>query len=263
MAITDLITFFISLYCLIRGSLRGFMNTLINPFSIIVTTFLSIIYYQNTKDWVMASIIGILGPFLMTFLLKFLLRSWAKATNNDIKPNFLSRLGGSLLTLAWAWLIIIFILILLTVLPPWGATGKNVHNDVTGSASYRLIAQPLEKRFLDAIKINDPGLSSNVSTILSASSKPAVPGPMDPASVNEAKTLAQDPRFQKILQDPEVQKEINAHDMVKLMSNPKMMDLTKQILNDPATMKKVMQIYSSQMSSHMEDPSKPAPAQNQ
>ena len=30
------------------------------------------------------------------------------------------------------------------------------------------------------------------------------------------------------------------------MSNPKMMDLTQQIMSDPATMKKVMALYSSQ-----------------
>ena len=72
------------------------------------------------------------------------------------------------------------------------------------------------------------------------------PQPQATASSNDAKSLAEDPRFQKVLQDPDIQKEIDAHDIVKLMSNPKMMDLIQQIMSDPATMKKIMALYSSQ-----------------
>ena len=112
------------------------MHSLLGPFSIIAATIISIIYYQITKDTIISLIIGLAGPLLLHLLLKFLLKTWATATNNDIKPDFLSRLGGAILTLTWGWVFIIFTLILLAVLPPLGKNINSIHDDVTKSASY-------------------------------------------------------------------------------------------------------------------------------
>ncbi len=199
------------------------MNSLLGPFSIIAATIISIIYYQNTKELIISLIIGLVGPFLLHFILRFFLKTWAVATNTDIKPGFVSRLGGAILTLIWGWVFIILFLIMLAVLPPLGGNLTAVHNDVTRSRSYS-IAKPLQDIFFAAPQKNVTA-TTNVPSF-------------------DAKSLAEDPRFQKILQDPEIQKEINEHDIVKLMSNPKMIELTNQIMSDPATLKKVMAIYS-------------------
>jgi len=226
MAITDIITLFLSFFFMIRGYSRGFMHSLTIPFSMIVATTISIIYYQATGDIIASSVIGLIGPLILNLFLKFLLKSWARATNNEIRPGPLSRWGGALLTLAWGWVFIIFTLILLTVLPPWGKPLTAVHDDVSKSASY-LVAKPLEN-------------------FLFAGSKPAIPAATGEASNNDVQTLAQDPRFQKILQDPDVQKEIDAHDIAGLMRNPKMMTLMQQIMSDPETMKRVIALYKNQ-----------------
>ena len=223
---TDIITFLLSFLFLIHGASRGFMLSLLVPFSIIVATIISIIYYQITKDIILSLVLGLIGPFLLHLLLKLLLKTWAKSSNRDIKPGFLSRLGGALLTFTWGWVFIIFSLILLAALPPWGKTLTAVHNDVTQSASY-WIAKPLGESFFGTSKQNAAEVAST-------------------ASNNDAKSLALDPRFQEVLQDPDIQQEIDAHDIAKLMSNPKMIDLTRQIMSDPATMKKIMALYSSQ-----------------
>ncbi len=225
MAITDLITISLSIFFLIRGASRGFLNSLLGPFSMIAATFLSIIYYQSTNNLVISLVIGLIGPLILNFSLKFLLGTWAEATDGDVKPNFLSRLGGSILTLIWGWVFIVFTLILLALLPPLEKTLAAVHGDVTRSISYSL-ARPLGDIFFAGPRQNVPVATSTTAT-------------------NDAKSLAEDPRFQRVLQDPEVQKEVNAHDIFKLMGNPKMMALTQQIMSDPATMKKVLAIYSN------------------
>ena len=225
MTITDIAALILSIFFLIRGALRGMMNSLISPFSIIVTTIISIIYYQITKDVIISLVLALIGPLLLSLLLKFLLEIWVKTTYRDIKqPGFLSRLGGAVLTFSWGWVFIILTLILLTILPPWGKTLTAVHDDVSNSTSYIYAAKPLEERFFAAPKQNAAALTGE-------------------ASGSDVKSLAEDPRFQKILQDPDIQKEIDAHDIVKLMGNPKMMDLVQQIMNDPATMKKVFALY--------------------
>jgi len=209
MAVTDLVTLFLSIFLLIRGASRGFMNSLLGPFSIIATTIISIIYYQKTQELIISLIIGLAGPLLLSFLLRFLLKSWAAATQTDSKPDFLSRLGGAALTLSWGWVFIIFTLILLAMLPPWGATWTTARHDVIRSRSYAAV-KPWQDIFF------------------AASQKDASAA---------AKSLARDPRFQKVLHDPETQKEIQAHDVIKLLNNPKIIGLTKQIMNDPAALK--------------------------
>jgi len=167
---------------------------------------------------------------ILNLFLRFLLHTWVVATNSDIQtPGFLSRLGGSFLTLIWGWVFIVFVLIFLTVLPcSWEKTLTAIHNDVVRSTSYCRIVKPLEDVFF-------------------ATSNQNIPVATGTALNFDAKSLATDPRFQKILQDPEIQDEIKAHDIVKLMRNPKMLALTQQIINDPETMKKVLAIYKSQM----------------
>lgn len=101
-----------------------------------------------------------------------------------------------------------------------------MRNDVTKSASYSL-AKPMTDYFTDTSK-------QNIAKVTGAVLNP------------DAKSLALDPRFQKILQDPEIQQEIQSHDIAQLMRNPKMIELTQQIMSDPAAMKKVLALYSSQ-----------------
>jgi uncharacterized membrane protein len=239
MTVTDFATFVISVYFLGRGASRGFINSLLFPFSIIAATILSAVYFKITGDVIISLLIGLIGPFLLCIILKIIFKMWVQAVNIDIaQPGFISRLAGAALTLLWGWVFIIFALILLAVAPPWGETLTAAHNDAVKSASYQFIAKPLQEVLFTASK-------ENIA---------AVPG--GSLLRDDARSLSEDPRFQKVLQDPDIQKEIEAHDIAKLMSNPKMMDLVQQIMSDPGTMKKVMALYTSQASSGTGNPSK-------
>jgi uncharacterized membrane protein required for colicin V production len=229
MTVTDFATCVLSFYFLVRGAMRGFFNSLIFPVSIIVATILSAVYFKMTNDMTVSLAIGLIGPFLLCFLLKFIFNIWLKAINSDIKqPLLLSRLAGAALTFIWGWIFIIFTLILLVVLPPWGGILTQVHDDVVKSSSYLYIAKPIKEAF-------SPEPKQIAAADLNGSN-----------AKDDARSLAEDPRFQKIMQDPEVQKDIDTHDIAKLMSNPKMMALVQQIMSDPQTMKRVLAIYKNQ-----------------
>ena len=235
MTVTDFATCVISVYLLYRGATRGFINSLLFPFSIIAATVLSAVYYKMTNNLIISLIIGLIGPFVLSVLLRFILKLWAQAFNNDIKqPGFISRLAGAALTLIWGWVFIILLLILLAVIPTWWGNLTAVHNDVIKSASYLIAAKPVKDAFFNDSQQNA-----------------AIP-PDNSALRDDAKSLVEDPRFQKILQDPEIQDEINAHQIGNLMSNPKMMNLVQQIMSDPATMKKVFAIYKNQAQTQAE-----------
>ena len=130
MAITDLVTLILSFIFLIRGAIRGFLRSLLVPFSIVVATVISVIYYQMTNEIVICLLIGLFGPMILHHFLRFFLKNFSKATNTEVKPSFLSRLGGSALTFCWGWVFIIFTLVLIAVLPAWGKVLTAVRNDV-------------------------------------------------------------------------------------------------------------------------------------
>ena len=244
MTVTDFATGVLSVYFLYRGTTRGFINSLLFPFSIIAATVLSAVYFKMTNNMIISLLIGLVGPFILCFLLKFILKLWLQAINCDIKqPGFISRIAGAALTLVWGWVFIVLVLILFAVMPTWGYNLSAVHNDVIRSASYQIVARPVKEIFFD-------GPRQNAAAAING-----------PSANDDAKTLAQDPRFQKVMQDPEIQNEIDRHDLAKLMSNPKMMSLVQQIMNDPDTMKKVLALYKSQ--AHAQPPLPDEASKNQ
>ena len=240
MPITDIVTLILSIFLLARGASRGFLHSLIGPFSIIIATLISIVYYQVTHDTLTSLLIGLFGPILLNLTFKFMLNQFApikdfiknvtNTTHGETKPNFLSRLAGALMTLIWGWVFIIFTILLLAVLPPWGKALTALHTDVTKSVSFA-ITRPLGGLFFKSSKQNIPMIAN-----------------ADPNA--ELKSLSDNPEFQKVMQDPSVQQEINAHDIIHLMSNPQILSLTQQLMNDPDTMKKVMDIYARQAQAH-------------
>lgn len=227
MTVTDYVTFLLSVYLLYRGSALGFLNSLIGPFSIIVATFVSLIYYKNTGNIFICLFIGLIIPLLLVVSIKFLIKLWAKASNTEVKPNLPSRIAGAFVSLAWGWIFIIITLLMVPLLPPWGNALEIARDDVAGSAFYSYIAKPLEEKYF-------------------IPAKTTVDSPPKSSASDDARSLSQDPRFQKVIQDPDIQSEIKAHDFGKLISNPKIMALTQQIMNDPQALKKIFALYKAQ-----------------
>ncbi len=226
MTVTDSITFILSFILMLRGASRGVLRSLTGPFSILIATIVSIIYFQKTQNMFISLMIGLIGPLVLGIFFNILLKIGAAATGEVKHPTMPSRLAGAMLTLIWGWVFIIFTLILLMVIPDVSGTMAAVRKDVSRSISFKVV-KPFEDRFF-----------ASAQKYTSASS--------GESSGADVRALAEDPRFQQVLQDPEIKKDIDAHDLGRLMSNPKMMDLVKQIMADPKTMKKVLALYQSQ-----------------
>ncbi|MDE2009491.1 MAG: CvpA family protein [Candidatus Omnitrophica bacterium] len=224
MAFTDVAVFIFSTFFLIRGYSAGFVNSLLGPFSIIIGTLISVIYYETTSHLLTSLALGLLAPVFLYGVLKAVVKMWSKATDTDVKPNFISSVAGAVLNLVWGWVFIVLFLLLMAFLPPMGRISTAVHDDVLRSASYAA-AKPWQEVFFPFANKNAAGASGNTD--------------------DDVQSLSQDPRFRGVLHDPQIQHDIDTHNIVKLMNNPKIMELTKQILSDPATFKKVLAIYQS------------------
>ena len=248
MTLTDLITSLLSLFLMALGYSRGFLRSLLGPIALIAATILSVIYYQYTGQLITSLMIGLVGPLVLLFILKFILKSWISATKSKAKPEFPSRLAGLAMTLLWGWVFIILTLVLLAIFPSLNSSLTFLHNDVTHSYSYAL-ARPLENLLVKPAPAT-PLRQRQAEQTRHARSAPA-----------QGQSLATDPRFQKVLQDPEVQREIQERDYAKLMQNPKMMALTQQIMNDPSLMQKVLSAYKNRPQAGAPEQNSAQPAQ--
>lgn len=224
--ITDIITLSASALLIWRGFSRGFLRSLLGPLALLIATLMSITYYQVTQNTLVSLLIGLIGPIVLQILFNLSLRSWTAFTNPDAKLTPVSRAIGAVLTFLWGWVFIVMTLLLLDMVPPLVGAIEVMHKDMRRSLSYAVI-RPLRHSIIPEAKQHP----INATRAL-------------PADNADVQALAQDPRFQNLMNDPEIQKAIEAKDFAKLLSNPKMMELTQQLMSDPEMMKKMLTAYS-------------------
>ncbi len=220
MNITDLIVLGCSVLLIWRGASRGFVRSILGPICLILATLLATYYFNTTKNILIALLIGLFGPMALHFFLSNYLKLWHGMTNPEWKPNPLSRISGAALTLIWGWVFIGMTLILLTILPNFVDGIKQLNQVVRSSVSYGLI-KPFIHTESTAKTTATPAQSTNNTDIAQ---------------------IANDPRFQEVINDPDVQQAIAANDFTAMMSNPKIMALTQQLMQDPDMIKKLLSL---------------------
>jgi uncharacterized membrane protein required for colicin V production len=209
MSFTDIITLICIIFLVWRGSLQGFVGSLLGPLGLIIASIVSVIYYAYTKNIAISLCIGLFGPFLLTWLFRFILHSWNKMTNPQKELSFLSQLGGALLSLAWGMTMLAITVLLLVMIPPFNKPLELLSKDIHSSLLY------------GAIKPFDTMAVSTIS-------------PED-----NIQSLSQDKRIQDLLHDPQITDAINRKDYSSLMSNPKI----TAIMQDPQLIKRMMSVY--------------------
>ena len=217
MAITDLITLALSIFLIIRGANRGFLGSLLGPVALILCTLISYVYYNLTQKILISLCIGLFGPFILTWVFRAFLHSWAVTSNSVGKHSSLSRMTGALLTWCWGMAMLVITVLLLAMIPPLNKPLEFVYKDVHLSKLYHLI-KPLDSSAIDTA-----------------------------GAENETASLAEDKRIQAIVKDPAVIDAINRKDYSALIANPKITAITK----DPALIRKMMSVYRKMVQEKM------------
>lgn len=229
MVITDIIVLALSVLYLARGFARGFLRSVLFPLSFIMATIIGVGYFQIFHDFLISLLIALLGPFLLYFFLIFLFNFFRKNAYSMEEPNILSRLAGALISLVWIWAFIVPTIMVLAFMPANNESLIKLHKDLARSVSYKKIAE----------------YSNNMLP-----SQPAIEQPkardIHQTPPSNLQSLSTNPRFQKLLQDPEIQQQVESHDIAKLMSNPKIIALSQQILSNPEMAKMFIEIWRNQ-----------------
>ena len=215
--LTDLIFLSLMSFFIWHGATKGFIGSLVGPFSFVAATYAAFCYYNITKNIVISLGIGLLGPFILKRLLRFIFQ----LSGDGQKLSPLSRAAGVCVSVLWGMAIVLPIVFMLTFLPPVFSAWAPIKKDIKTSCTFILIKQMTKLCNLPTAEMELP-----------SSGKSSSP----PSSM---KTLAQDQRMKNILSDPTIIKAIKDKNYAALFANPKILEAAQ----DPAFVQKLLSSY--------------------
>lgn len=227
--ILDFLILALLIYLFLRGASLGFLLSLAGPLAFITATAAAIYYYNITKDLKIAFVIGLVGPFVLRWLLIIGMRATGLVSKSEkSSASILSGVAGAFITAVWGMCFVLPVVWILTLFPAVSPPIEFVSNYVKTTRTYQWTL-PLMKsiHWLPGVQV-DP--SKPVTVTSSTNPQQLSPG---------FQAISQDPRMQALLKDPKVVKALEAHDFTVLFSNPKFQEL----LQDPEFIKKALAVY--------------------
>jgi len=233
---TDYIVLAMLLYLFCKGWTKGFLKTLLGPFSLVLGCIAGLIYYQKTQNIPIALVICVIGPFFINLLILVGLKLLQKA--EDGKPPKLpisSRLLGSIVSLLWGGSYLVIMLFLIAIVPLKIAAFDRVQQDVLASRSYGLISSWTKNKV--------PAAHYDIGKIQKLLEDPASMEQFEDSA--EYKALADDEILRSILEDEETAEQIRTKNYQELLTNPKMQEL----LSNEELLKKIFALNKRIMES--------------
>ncbi|MBF0483891.1 MAG: CvpA family protein [Candidatus Omnitrophica bacterium] len=227
--LTDkIVVVILTIYFLI-GWQRGFFKAIIGPIAFIVGTLISAVYYFETKNLIIAVIIGIIAPLVLGVIFSILFRPPPKDKDDNSSPtiSFVNRAAGGLICAAWSGGMAILCIILVTLIPSNFKPLASIKKDISSSQTYRIVnklsGHRLKKTVLDIDMFNNLVKSEKVQEDMQKS--------------EAYKNLMDDPSVKSILNDAKTLESIQKKDIKSLIGNPKIL----AIMNNPDLIGKLMQ----------------------
>ncbi len=208
---TDIIVGFFLFLLIANGAYQGFLRSAVGPASIMVASLAAWIIFITTKNIGATLLVGLLGPFILGWGFSFLFKLFLPKHETPV-PSLISRVAGALLSVGWGAPILAGGIILLALIPIQHPTLISMREDISRSVAYAVMA-PL-------VHLPDPRKTMND----------------EKQNQEAADDLTKDPRFQEMLQDPELLKAIEHKDFTKILSDPRIMALNM----DPAFVMKAL-----------------------
>lgn len=222
----------------ISGWMRGFLKSLIGPFSFLCCFISAVIFYDLNRNILIATIIATAGTLALAITLNMLLIIALSTVNKELrgKTFFISRLLGSVINVIWQGNIFLVFIILFSLLPLNNEKMENLQKQISDS---KLVAWYHQK-----IINRDNRLQA---AVLSFS---ALKDPAQLRAITQTKTFEefyQKEKVQNFLNDPEVIDALTAKDSVKLIRNESARDLVTDNDTMSALTKVVRKVYQGKL----------------
>lgn len=235
MNIADLIIYGCLLFYFIRGFKNGFLRTLLSPIAMIAGSVLAYIYYQQTHDFLKSLILSVLAPFVITLILRLILKIWEHTGSKKSALGTFSRLGGGLLGVAWSGLWFVLVVILVGLLPLGDSKSqlKSVQNTILSSFFFARINEWIG----DKIPTNSLGVEKITEVLEDPERYESL------RETPEYEDLMGDENLQALLADKKTMEQIEKKDITGLLQNPKFQTL----MQDEEILKKAMALHGKLM----------------
>ena len=243
--VTDYIVFALLIVFLISGWAKGIVRTLIGPLSLMISVFASTFYFDLSQDLGNCILFGLAGTLLLTaigYITLFIVRRTISPESRDY-IFWGSRVLGALVSVLWKGILLSFLIVFITVLPPTIFGFEAAQKNIKDSLSYDTINKEIIARI---------PLAQNIKEFLTLLDSPERLEKVK--ATKEFQDLIQDPKMQDLLKDFEVVEAVNRKDVLRLLFDRKIVAL----LNDKVFVQKFL-AFSKVMYQSRSDETSPAP----
>lgn len=227
LTITDYILLAVVILSTTHGWRRGFLRSILGPFSLVACLIFSFFYFQITHNFLVSLLLCVFGPILLNILLALFLGLWSKPPKDE-SLSLLSRMLGAFFSLSWNTALLILFLAWILLIPAdvWGF--KKIQDNISRSRSLLIFNQLLPIPPVDHFQntwraIHDPAQRKDIE------------------SSPEYKAISEDKKIRAILADETLIEEIRKGEIAKVIGNPKI----QEIFQDPELLKKFLALESS------------------
>ncbi len=200
------------------------MRILLGPLSLAIGTFISVLYFSFTNNFLKSLLIGIIAPVIVNIILILYLKFWNRAVDSNQPANPMSRMLGGIFNFTWSGILYGLVIMLIALVPPQIVNMKNFKNDVERSFCYQFIRS--------AIKLPVP-TKENVEKTLNVFNAEFID---KIRSSEEFTSIMEDEKIKSLLSNQETRQQIQKKDIVKLLSNPEFLGIFK----DKELIRKIM-----------------------
>ncbi len=220
------------------GWFRGFLKTILKPVCWVLCLYLGYAYYMKTQSVIVALGIGIIGPFVIKFLLTAVINIIRKAGKKDGEKEGMSLLSRVLgLCVAGGWMLILIGMAYFMVgIVPFKIPGfEPFRQSIVDSKSYTLFRETVGKSVPRLAKAQEaPPLDF---------SNPDAVQQLDIEGLQnstEYKQLMERPQVRALFEDQAFQEKVRNGEVLGLMEDKRI----KEILQDPEVMKEFFSFYN-------------------
>ena len=135
---TDLIVSICLLLFFLGGFKDGLAKTLFGPLALAIGAMACMIYYQKTRNLVMALAISVAGPIIIKIIFNLLLKGWNTFKKSEML-SLTSRISGGALSLLWSGAILGATLILIAIIPTQFGWLLKIQNNIADSNTYTVL----------------------------------------------------------------------------------------------------------------------------
>ena len=238
MNLIDLIVAGLLLFFFLWGFRKGLIRTLAGPISLIIAAIIAYIYYSQSKNVIVSTLIVTIGALLINIVLNMVVKAIHSSKDDKESTVTWGRILGGLISMSWRGIIISFLLSIIIFFPVNIPKFQALQMMILESNSFYLLDM----------------LSGNRLTVIRGDIKKALNVYKDPLASRivrkseEFKAFTEDEKIKNLLSDRKTLKAIESNNLEAILANPKI----REVLNSPESMKKLMELNKKIMESKVE-----------